>query len=90
MNAVIDKAAFDSISGYINHAKESSDAEIISGGDCNDTKGYFIEPTTILTTDPYFKTMREEIFGPVLTVYLYDPSEWNKTIDILDSTSPTD
>ena len=88
MNAVIDKAAFDSISGYINHAKESSDAEIISGGDCNDTKGYFIEPTTILTTDPYFKTMREEIFGPVLTVYLYDPSEWNKTIDILDSTSP--
>ena len=88
MNAVIDKAAFDSISEYIHHTKESPDAEIISGGDCDDTKGYFIQPTTILTTDPHFKTMQEEIFGPVLTVYLYDPSEWSKTIDLVDSTSP--
>ena len=88
MNAVIDKAAFDSISEYIHHTKESPDAEIISGGDCNDTKGYFIQPTTILTTDHHFKTMQEEIFGPVLTVYLYDPSEWSETIDLVDSTSP--
>ena len=88
VNAVIDKAAFDSITSYIDYAKESDDAEIISGGTYDDSKGYFIQPTTILTTDPNFKTMEEEIFGPVLTVYLYDPSKWNDTIDLVDSTSP--
>ena len=88
VNAVIDKAAFDSITSYIDYAKESDDAEIISGGTYDDSKGYFIQPTTILTTDPNFKTMEEEIFGPVLTVYLYDPSKWTDTIDLVDSTSP--
>jgi len=88
MNAVIDKPAFDSIASYINYAKESDDAEIISGGTYDDSKGYFIQPTTILTTDPHFKTMEEEIFGPVLTIYLYDPTDWNSIIDLVDSTSP--
>ena len=88
MNAVIDKPAFDSIVSYINYAKESDDAEIISGGTYDDSKGYFIQPTTILTTDPHFKTMEEEIFGPVLTIYLYDPTDWDSIIDLVDSTSP--
>ena len=88
MNAVIDKPAFDSIASYINYAKESDDAEIISGGTYDDSKGYFIQPTTILTTDPHFKTMEEEIFGPVLTIYLSAPTAWNSIIDLVDSTSP--
>ena len=88
MNAVIDKPAFDSIVSYIDYAKESDDAEIISGGTYDDSKGYFIQPTTILTTDPHFKTMEEEIFGPVLTIYLYDPTNWDLIIDLVDSTSP--
>ena len=87
MNAVIDKSAFDTISSYIDYAKDHKDAEIISGGRYDDSKGYFIEPTTILTTDPYFKTMTEEIFGPVLTIYLYDPEKWNETIQLVESTS---
>ena len=88
VNAVIDKSAFDSITAYIDYAKASDDAEIISGGTYDDSKGYFIQPTTILTTDPHFKTMEEEIFGPVLTIYLYDPADWDATIDLVDSTSP--
>ncbi|MBT3849169.1 MAG: L-glutamate gamma-semialdehyde dehydrogenase [Candidatus Marinimicrobia bacterium] len=88
MNAVIDKPAFDSIVSYIHYAKESDDAEIISGGTYDDSKGYFIQPTTILTTDPHFKTMEEEIFGPVLTIYLYDPTDWDSIFDLVDSTSP--
>jgi len=88
MNAVIDKPAFDSIVSYIDYAKGSDDAEIISGGIYDDSKGYFIQPTTILTTDPHFKTMEEEIFGPVLTIYLYDPTDWDSIIDLVDSTSP--
>tara|TARA_B100000686_G_scaffold355302_1_gene472269 strand:- start:8606 stop:10228 length:1623 start_codon:yes stop_codon:yes gene_type:complete len=87
INAVIDKTAFDSIVRYIEYARISSEAEIISGGKYNDSQGYFIEPTTILTSDPYFKTMEEEIFGPVLTIYLYDHSEWESTIKLVDSTS---
>ncbi|MFL3014715.1 MAG: L-glutamate gamma-semialdehyde dehydrogenase [Candidatus Neomarinimicrobiota bacterium] len=88
VNAVIDKNAFDSISEYIDFAKVSPDAEIISGGSYDDSEGYFIEPTTIITTDPHFKTMEEEIFGPVLTIYLYNPSDWEKTMDLVDKTSP--
>tara|TARA_B100000945_G_scaffold319602_1_gene327185 strand:+ start:951 stop:2561 length:1611 start_codon:yes stop_codon:yes gene_type:complete len=87
MNAVIDEYSFDKISSYINHAKNSDDAEIISGGNCNKEIGYFIEPTTILTTDPNFKTMEEEIFGPVLTIYIYNDS-WEDICKIVDSTSP--
>ena len=87
MNAVIDKSAFDTITEYIDYAKGQNDAETITGGNYDDSKGYFIEPTTIVTNDPYFKTMKEEIFGPVLTVYLYDPQKWNETIQLVDSTS---
>ena len=88
MNAVIDKPAFDSIISYINYANNSDDAEIISGGTYDDSIGYFIQPTTILTTNPHFKTMEEEIFGPVLTIYLYNPKDWDSIIDLVDSTSP--
>ena len=87
INAVIDEASFDNISSYIDYAKNSSEAEIISGGGYDKTKGYFIEPTTILTTNAYFKTMEEEIFGPVLTIYLYNES-WNDICAIVDVTSP--
>ena len=88
VNAVIDKSAFDTITGYIDYVKNADDAEIISGGKYDDSTGYFIEPTTIVTTDPNFKTMEEEIFGPVLTIYIYDPKDWDKTLKLVDSTSP--
>ena len=87
MNAVIDKSAFDAISNYIQFAKEHDDAEIVTGGNCDDSLGYFIDPTAILTTDPQFKTMKEEIFGPVLTIYIYDNDKWNETIKLVDTTS---
>ncbi|MDD9930438.1 MAG: L-glutamate gamma-semialdehyde dehydrogenase [Candidatus Marinimicrobia bacterium] len=88
MNAVIDKAAFDSISKYIKNAVAASDAEIITGGNCDDSVGYFIEPTTILTDNPKYTTMCEEIFGPVLTIYLYEPKDWKLTLELVDTTSP--
>lgn len=88
MNAIIDKPAFDTIVEYIEYAKNSPDAEIITGGNYDETVGYFIEPTTILTTDPHFKTMEEEIFGPVLTIYIYDPNDWVETLKLVDRTSP--
>ena len=88
VNAVIDKNAFDSIKNFIDDASNSDDAEIIFGGTCDDSVGYFIEPTIILTQNPKFRTMCEEIFGPVLTIYLYDPSEWKETLELVDSTSP--
>jgi 1-pyrroline-5-carboxylate dehydrogenase len=89
INAVIDRPAFDKISGYIDKAKESKDAEIIAGGNYDDSKGYFIEPTVILTTDPQFVTMEEEIFGPVVTIYVYDEKEkWSDVLKMVDETSP--
>ena len=88
VNAVIDRAAFDSIKEFIDHAANADDAEVLSGGKCDDSVGYFIEPTTILTTNPEFRTMCEEIFGPVLTIYLYDPADWQATLELVDSTSP--
>ncbi len=88
MSAVIDKGAFESIREYIDYAKESADAEIITGGNYDDSKGYFIEPTTIVTTDPKFKTMQEEIFGPALTIYPYDDDKFDETLDLCDTTSP--
>ncbi|MBA4406791.1 1-pyrroline-5-carboxylate dehydrogenase [bacterium] len=87
-NAVIDKKAFDSITGYIKYAQESKDAEIIVGGKFNDKVGYFINPTVIVTTNPKFKTMEEEIFGPVLTVYVYEDEKFEETLHICDETSP--
>lgn len=88
INAVIDEKAFDSISSYIAYAKEAADAEIIAGGNYDKSKGYFIEPTVILTENPHFKTMEEEIFGPVLTIYVYADKKWEETLDLVDSTSP--
>ena len=88
MNAVIDKNAFDSIKEFIDDAANADDAEIIFGGKCDDTIGYFIEPTIIITKNPMFRTMCEEIFGPVLTIYIYDSSEWKETLKLVDSTSP--
>ncbi len=88
MNAVIDKNAFRDITGYIDYAKNSSDAEILTGGGYDDSKGYFIEPTVILAKDPHFKTMEEEIFGPVVTIYVYDDNKYLETLRLCDSTSP--
>jgi 1-pyrroline-5-carboxylate dehydrogenase len=87
MNAVIDEAAFDKLEGAISEAKEHPEAKIIEGGGCDKTKGYFIEPTVILTTNPHYRTMVEELFGPVLTVYVYDDLKYDETLDILDKTS---
>jgi len=88
MSAVIDKAAFKSITEYIDYAKKSKAAEIITGGKYSSTKGYFIEPTTIVTTDPKFKTMQEEIFGPVMTIYVYDDNKFDEALELCDTTSP--
>ncbi len=87
MNGVIDQTDFKSISDVIDYAEAADDAEIITGGRCDDAKGYFIEPTTIVTDNPKFRTMCEEIFGPVLTIYLYDPKDWEATLKLVDSTS---
>ena len=88
MNSVIDKNSFDSIKEFIDDAANADDAEIIFGGKCDDSIGYFIEPTIIITKNPMFRTMCEEIFGPVLTIYIYDSSEWKETLKLVDSTSP--
>ena len=86
VNAVIDESSFDNIVSYIEHAKKSSEATIIHGGRYDKSKGYFVEPTVILTDNPNFKTMEEEIFGPVLTVYVYD-CDWESACKLVDSTS---
>ncbi len=88
MSAVIDKAAFDNITEYIKYAQESDEAEIITGGGFDDSKGYFIEPTTIVTTNPHFKSMEEEIFGPVLTIYVYEDDKFEETLELCNTTSP--
>lgn len=87
INAVIDKRSFDKISGYLDYVKKQDDAEILIGGNCDDSKGYFVEPTVILTTNPKFRTMCEEIFGPVMTIYVYEPKDYEATLKILDETS---
>jgi 1-pyrroline-5-carboxylate dehydrogenase len=86
--AVIDEAAFNSIVEYIEFAKKADDAEIIAGGEYDNSEGYFIQPTVILTTNPHFKTMEEEIFGPVMTIYVYPDAEFAKTLEICNQTSP--
>jgi 1-pyrroline-5-carboxylate dehydrogenase len=88
MGAVISRKAFDKITGYIDYAKESDDAEIIFGGGYDDSIGYFVEPTVILAKDPKFRTMQEEIFGPVLTIYVYKDKDFEKTLELCDQTSP--
>jgi 1-pyrroline-5-carboxylate dehydrogenase len=88
MGAVIDNKAFDKISSYIQDAKNSDEAEIISGGGCNNEKGYFIEPTVIVTTNPKYPTMVEEIFGPVVTIFIYEAEKFEETLQLCDETSP--
>jgi len=88
MGAVIDKKSFGTIKGYIEFAKNSPDMEIITGGGCDDSKGYFIEPTIVVSKDPKSKLMIEEIFGPVLTLYVYPENEYDKTLELCDQTSP--
>ncbi|MDH5401821.1 MAG: L-glutamate gamma-semialdehyde dehydrogenase [Candidatus Heimdallarchaeota archaeon] len=88
VNAVIDQAAFVSIAQYISYTEESPDAEIIWGGKVDDSIGYFIEPTIIVAKKPDYKTMEEEIFGPVLTVYIYEDTKYEETLEICDQTSP--
>jgi len=88
MGAVIDKGAFKTITDYIKYARDAKDAEIITGGNFDDSKGWFVEPTTIVTTNPKFKTMEEEIFGPVLTIFVYDDNKFDEALDLCDTTSP--
>lgn len=88
MNAVIDKSAYDSIKEYIDYAKSASDARIIAGGNCDDSKGYYIDATVIETSNPKFKTMQEEIFGPVITIHVYDDADYEKALHLCDETSP--
>lgn len=88
INAVIDETSYDKLVGYIQQTQKSKDAEIIFGGNYDKSDGYFIEPTLILAHKPDYVTMREELFGPIITVYLYDPKQMDETLDILDQTSP--
>lgn len=88
INAVIDESAFDKLSGYIDRAKLDPDVEIIAGGQYDKSVGYFIEPTVILTKNPKYVTMCEELFGPILTVYVYADDKYEETLEILDKTSP--
>lgn len=87
INAVIDEKAFDRIADYIDYVKEQSDAQIIAGGGYDKSKGYFIEPTVVVTTNPKFRTLCEEIFGPVITIYVYEPKDWKATLELVDDTS---
>ena len=87
MTAVIHAGAFERISKYIDYAKSSNECEILHGGNYDDSVGYFVEPTIILTRNHQFKTMKEEIFGPVVTLYVYDDKNWKEMLDIVDNTS---
>jgi 1-pyrroline-5-carboxylate dehydrogenase len=88
MNAVIDEAAFRSITGYIEYARRASDAEILVGGESDSSEGWFIQPTVVTTANPRFKTMEEEIFGPVLTIHVYDDASLDDALTLCDTTSP--
>lgn len=88
VNAVIDKNSFEKCKGYIDRAEASSNANVIIGGKCDDSKGWFVSPTVIETTDPQYESMVEEIFGPILSVYVYEDKDWTETLKIVDSSSP--
>jgi 1-pyrroline-5-carboxylate dehydrogenase len=88
VNAVIDEKSFDKIKGYIDDVKGSDKASILVGGKCDKSVGYFIEPTVIEAKDPKYITMCEEIFGPVLTIYIYDAEQFKQTLDLVNETSP--
>ena len=88
INAVIDVKAFDKITSYIANAKNDPNVEIVAGGGYDKSKGYFIEPTVILANDPHYVTMCDELFGPVLTIYVYDDEKYEETLELVDKTSP--
>ncbi|MEJ8598440.1 L-glutamate gamma-semialdehyde dehydrogenase [Riemerella anatipestifer] len=88
VNAVIDKNSFEKCKGYIERANQASDTEVVLGGKTDDSKGWFVHPTVILTTNPKYESMVEEIFGPILTVYVYEDADWAETLKLVDSTSP--
>ena len=88
INAVIDKASFDKAKSYIDYANDANDAQVVMGGKCDCSKGWFVEPTVIETSNPHFKSMEEEIFAPVLTVYPYDDEKWEEIAGICNETSP--
>ncbi|MCM5528288.1 L-glutamate gamma-semialdehyde dehydrogenase [Parasegetibacter sp. NRK P23] len=88
INAVIDQKSFDKLKKYIDNAKKDRKAKILVGGNCDKSVGYFIEPTVIETTDPRYVTMCEELFGPVLTIYVYDADQFERALDLVDATSP--
>ena len=88
MGAVIDGASFRTQKAAIDEAKAANDAEILVGGDCDDREGWFVRPTVIVTKNPSYRTLCEELFGPVLTIHVYDESKWLETLDLVDSTSP--
>ncbi len=87
VNAVIDEASFDKLKGFIDRAITDEQADVISGGKCDKTKGYFVEPTVILAKDPHYITMQEELFGPVVTIYVYEDDQMEQTLTLLDETS---
>lgn len=88
VNAVIDEASFDNLAAYINRAKQSTDAEILIGGNCDKSVGYFVEPTAIVVNKPDYETMCDELFGPVLSVFVYEDSDYTDTLRLVDKTSP--
>jgi len=88
VSAVIDQKAFDKIRGYIEAAQASDDADVIVGGTCDDSEGWFIQPTVIVAKTPHYTSMCDEIFGPVITIYVYDDADWSATLELVDSTSP--
>ncbi|MFO7842879.1 MAG: L-glutamate gamma-semialdehyde dehydrogenase [Bacteroidales bacterium] len=87
VNAVIDEASFDKLAGFIDRAKKDEEVEILFGGNYDKSKGYYIEPTILLTKDPHYVTMEEELFGPILTIYIYDHAKWDETVELVDNTS---
>jgi len=88
MGAVIDRAAYEKLTGYLDHVRGSPDAEILVGGEADDALGYFIRPTLVEAGRPDFRTMKEELFGPVVTLYVYPEARWPETLDLVDQTSP--
>jgi 1-pyrroline-5-carboxylate dehydrogenase len=88
MGAVIDRGAFDNIKRHVEHARASPDAQILAGGGCDDRVGFFVEPTVVLTTDPRHELMQEEIFGPVLTIFVYPDARLEEAVTLCDTTSP--
>lgn len=88
VNAVIDEVSFDNCKGYIDRAKASNEAEVVFGGNCDKSIGYFVEPTVIVTTNPKYESMAQEIFGPIITIFVYDDKDFEATLDLCDQTSP--